>query len=83
MSVLQFKTDRTDIRNNVDHEVRPSLATMLLATFVVWWHRPAHPPDLPSYLRQDVGLPPEPSPLDWRGVPYRLTDPTIVHAWKR
>ena len=26
---------------------------------------------------------PEPLPVDWRGVPYRANDPTIVHAWQR
>ena len=83
MPVLQFRPDQTVVRNNIDLKARPTLVAMLFATFVAWWHRPAHPPDLPPYLRRDVGLPPEPSPSDWRGVPYRLTDPTIVHAWKR
>ena len=83
MIVLQLRTNRTEVRNNVARQTRPSLAAMLLTTLVAWWHRPAHPPDLPSYLRADVGLPVEPVSLDWHGVPYRLTDPTIVHAWKR
>jgi hypothetical protein len=83
MIVLQFRTSRTQVRDNVARQTRPSLVTMLLATLVAWWHRPAHPPDLPPHLRADVGLPPERLPLDWRGMPYRLTDPMIVRAWKR
>jgi len=80
MTVLQFKSKVT--QPNLYREVRPGLVAILLAALRAWYRRPARPPDLPTYLRADVGLLPEPLPLD-RGVPYRAIDPTIVHAWKR
>jgi hypothetical protein len=81
MTVLQLKSKEP--QGNLYREVRPGLVAILLAALLAWYRRPARPPDLPHYLRADVGLSPEPLPLDWRGVPRHPVDPTIVNAWKR
>ncbi|MDR3476147.1 MAG: hypothetical protein P4M09_31265 [Devosia sp.] len=48
-----------------------------------WLNAPPPPPPIPPYLREDMGLPPDPLPRDWRGVPFHPVDPTVLHGWKR
>ena len=50
---------------------------------LAWWLGPARPPDLPDFLREDVGLPPRPTPYDRRGIPHHPVDVTILHGWRR
>jgi hypothetical protein len=51
----------------------------------VWHWLNAAPPisPIPPYLREDMGLPPDPLPRDWRDRPHHPVDPTILHAWRR
>ncbi len=48
----------------------------LLVPLIAWLRGPPRLPDVPDYLREDVGLPAEPAPR------YVL-DPTIIHGWRR
>ena len=45
------------------------LLPVLAAAFAAWWNRPRVPSELPSYLREDVGLPPVAEPVLWHTVP--------------
>ena len=39
-------------------ERRRNLVELLLAALLSWLRRPKRPPDVPDYLRADLGLPP-------------------------
>jgi hypothetical protein len=53
------------------------LVPVLAAAIGAWWSRPRVPQDLPSYLREDIGLPPSADPIQWHTIstssliPYR------------
>jgi len=45
------------------------LVPVLIAALRAYWSRPRLPPDLPAYLREDVGLGPLVEPAHWSEVP--------------
>jgi hypothetical protein len=45
------------------------LLAVLLAALRAYWGRPRLPPDLPAYLRADLGLGPDTEPAHWLDVP--------------
>ena len=45
------------------------LIAVLLEALRAYWGRPRLPPDLPAYLRADIGLGPDPEPAHWLDVP--------------
>ena len=45
------------------------LFAVLLAALRAYWSRPRLPPDLPAYLRADLGLDAAPEPAHWLDVP--------------
>ena len=54
------------------------LMPVLAAALAAWWNRPRVPAELPSYLREDVGLPPADDAFQWTGIDlhaYRLHPP--------
>jgi hypothetical protein len=62
-----------------------SLPPVLGRLGALWRWLNAAPPisPIPPYLREDMGLPPDPLPRDWRDRPHHPVDPTILHAWRR
>jgi len=60
---------------------RRGIVVSLLASLVRWLDRPPRPPDLPPYLLEDIGLPPD-HRSSW-GQPRPDLDPTIIYAWAR
>ncbi|WP_172122534.1 MULTISPECIES: hypothetical protein [unclassified Devosia] len=44
------------------------LVPVLIAALRAYWSRPRLPPDLPAYLREDVGLSPPIQPMHWLDV---------------
>jgi hypothetical protein len=38
---------------------------------------------IPSYLREDLGLPPEELPRDWRDLPSHPIDPSLCYRWRK
>ena len=60
---------------------RRGVVVSLLANLVRWLDRPPRPPDLPPYLLEDIGLPPD-YRRDW-DEPQRQIDPTVIYAWRR
>ena len=60
---------------------RRGIVVSLLASLVRWLDRPPRPPDLPPYLLEDIGLPP-----DYRSSwdePQKHIDQTVIYAWRR
>jgi len=45
------------------------LFSVLVAALRAWWKRPRLPPNLPAYLRADVGLPAEDQVVYWMDIP--------------
>jgi len=60
---------------------RPRLRLGFLVALVAWLQPQPRPPDLPDYLRQDIGLLPD----QWQADPLRRhpVDLTVLHAWRR
>lgn len=52
---------------------------------VVWSCLNGPPPisPIPPYLRDDLGLPPDPLARDWAGRLRHPVDLTVVHSWRR
>ena len=61
---------------------RRGVIVSLLARLVRWLDRPPRPPDLPPYLLEDIGLPPDSRP-GWQERPSAHLDPTVIYAWTR
>mgnify|MGYP001036393103 CR=1 FL=1 len=56
------------------------LRSVLVAALKAWWdQRPPNYADVPSYLREDVGLPPENEPLIWYSSPPLAAVPSLRH----
>lgn len=57
------------------------LLSVIGSAIGAWWNRPRLPANLPAYLREDVGLPPEEASIHWfdieasRAVPDALRRP--------
>ena len=57
------------------------LLSVLGAAISAWWNRPRLPSSLPAYLRADLGLPPDATPVHWleisakSGIPDPLRRP--------
>jgi len=60
-----------------DAVAQRGLLPVLLAALRAWWSRPRLPPNLPAYLREDVGLPAE--AVHWLDLP---TSPNAVALWR-
>ena len=60
-----------------DAVAQRGLAPVMLAAIRAWWSRPRLPPDLPAYLREDVGLPAE--AVSWLDLPTRAN---AVALWR-
>ncbi|MDB5527905.1 MAG: hypothetical protein JWR51_1008 [Devosia sp.] len=52
-----------------DAVVQRGLVPVLIEAFRAWWKRPRLPPNLPAYLRVDVGLPAEDNVVYWMDIP--------------
>ena len=52
-----------------DAVAQRGLFPVLLAAVRAWWKRPRLPPNLPAYLRVDVGLPADGHPVYWMDIP--------------
>jgi len=50
------------------------LLSVIGAAISAWWDRPRLPTDLPPYLREDVGLPPDATASFW---PQPSADPQV------
>jgi len=59
------------------------LNASLWRRLVEWWFGPPRLPELPDYLREDVGLPVEPRLYDRRITGYHPVDVTALHGWRR
>ena len=53
------------------------LVPVLIAALRAWWSRPRLPPNLPAYLREDVGLPAE--AVSWLDLPTNLN---VLALWR-
>ena len=53
------------------------LVPVLIAALRSWWSRPRLPPNLPAYLREDVGLPAE--AVSWLDLPTNLN---VLALWR-
>ena len=60
---------------------RRGIIVSLLASLMRWLDRPPRPPDLPPYLLEDIGLPPD-YRLSWDEPQAHLV-PTVIYAWAR
>ncbi len=52
-----------------DAVAQRGLFPVLFAAVRAWWKRPRLPPNLPAYLRVDVGLPKEDHSVYWMDIP--------------
>jgi hypothetical protein len=52
-----------------DAVVQRGLVPVLIEALRAWWKRPRLPPNLPAYLRVDVGLPAEDNIVYWMDIP--------------
>jgi hypothetical protein len=52
-----------------DAVAQRGLLPVLFAAIRAWWKRPRLPPNLPAYLREDVGLPVEDHVVYWMDIP--------------
>jgi hypothetical protein len=59
-----------------DAVAQRGLFAVLVAAIRAWWKRPRLPPNLPAYLRVDVGLPAEDHVVYWMDIPI---NPTVVN----
>src|SRR6185312_6974541 len=57
--------------------------TSLWRRLLDWWFGPALPPDLPDFLREDMGIEPRLNLYDRRITGYHPVDVTMLHGWKR
>lgn len=51
------------------------LVSVLITAIAAWLNRPRLPAQLPAYLREDLGLPPDASPAHWLDIPASQTIP--------
>jgi hypothetical protein len=61
-----------------DAVAQRGLLPVLGAALRAWWKRPRLPPNLPDYLREDVGLQPEGRVVYWMDVPINPSTPTLL-----
>lgn len=47
-----------------------------------WWQTPPRRSELPPWLREDVGLEPEPKPRHWLDQGYHPIYPHVFHRWR-
>lgn len=59
------------------------LFTVLVAAVRAWWKRPRLPPNLPAYLRADLGLPPSDEIVYWMDIPIHPPNAGTPDALKR
>lgn len=53
-----------------DAVAQRGLFSVLVAAIRAWWKRPRLPPNLPAYLRSDLGLPPDDGQIVyWMDIP--------------
>ncbi|MDB5589163.1 MAG: hypothetical protein JWP26_4133 [Devosia sp.] len=52
-----------------DAVAQRGLLPVLITAIRAWWSRPRLPPNLPAYLRVDVGLPAEEHAVYWMDIP--------------
>jgi len=69
MTVHEFKPT-IDLANPIVTKETPR-GGKLLAALLSWWRYRVRPPLVPSYLREDLGLPAEPDPSNYEVVPPR------------
>ncbi|MET3926534.1 hypothetical protein [Devosia sp. 2618] len=54
--------------NIADAVHQRGLLAVMGAAISAWWNRPRLPSNVPGYLREDIGLPPDANPSHWLDI---------------
>jgi hypothetical protein len=67
--------DQRSVSLRAENPIRRTMLSRLIAAAIAWWTRPRLPANLPDYLREDIGLPPQHQPAYWLQIPLNPNDP--------